>query len=151
VESRRRQQEAHVGHGRLGQYEGHVAGGEGGLERGHVLPVVLAVEQQHDLAACELAGQADDLGVGLGRRRGELPLRQPVAAREVLGDDDRVLAGQQELVAECHPARDRLDDRRRRVAAKALMSATYMSRYVWPSTSVKRAPSPCATQTGGWS
>ena len=80
--------------------------------------VVLGVEHQHDLSPRQLTSEADHLGVCLGGREGELPLRQPVAAGEVLGDGDRVLAGQQKLVSELDSPGDRFDDRGRRVAAE---------------------------------
>ena len=105
-------------HGGRPRLSGTISPPLGDDERRVALAVVLAVEQQHDLPPGELAGETDDLGVGLGRRRGELPLRQPVAVGEVLGDGDRVLAGQQELVSEAHPASHRLGHGRRRVAAE---------------------------------
>lgn len=80
--------------------------------------VVLAVEHQHDLPSRQLTSETDDLRVRLRGREGELPLRQPVAISKVLGDDDRVLTGQQKLAAEPHPAGDGLDDGPRRVAAE---------------------------------
>ena len=52
--------------------------------------VVVAVEHEHLLAPGHDAGDADRLGVGLRRRQRVLPLRQAVAAAELLGDDDRV-------------------------------------------------------------
>ena len=45
------------------------------------VPVVLAVEHQHRRAAGHGAGEADRLGVRLGRRERELPERQPEAPR----------------------------------------------------------------------
>ena len=87
-------------------------------ERRVSLAVVMGVEHQHDLPSRQLAREADHLGVRLGGREGELPLGQPVAVGEVLGDDDRVLTGQQELVAELHATGDGLDHRRGRVAAE---------------------------------
>jgi hypothetical protein len=80
--------------------------------------VVPAVEHQHDFASGHLAGEADHLGVRLRGGERELPLRQPVAPGQVLGDRDRVLAGQQELGAVLHPTGDCIDDRVRRVAAE---------------------------------
>ncbi len=87
-------------------------------ERRVSLAVVLAVEHQHDLPTGELPREADHLRIRLRGREGELPFRQPVAVGEVLGHGDRILAGQQKLVAELHPTRDGLDHRTRRVAAE---------------------------------
>ena len=81
-------------------------------ERGVELAVVLAVEDEHGLATGHLPRQADHLDVRLRRRRGELPLRHPVASGEMLGDGDRILARQQELIAALDPPRDGLDHRR---------------------------------------
>ena len=112
--------------------EGHDHGPGGGVSRearllGHELtvdeldqglvemPVVLPVEEEHLLAAGRDARDADRLGVRVRRRQGELPLRQAVAAAELLGDPDRVLVRQQELRAGGDAARDRLDHGRGRV------------------------------------
>lgn len=153
VKVRSREDEAGIGHRRLGHREGHVAGGQRSLERCDIvelddpgavrdpgrkapllgndpfvlldhqrrvaLAVVLAVEDEDDVPAGQGPGQADHLGVRLGAGEGELPFRHPVASGEVLGDEDRVLAREQKLVAAPHPLADRLDDRGRRVAAES--------------------------------
>ena len=54
-------------------------------------PVVVAVEHEHLVASGHDPGHADRLGVRLRGRERVLPLRQAVAAAELLGDDDRVL------------------------------------------------------------
>ena len=82
------------------------------------VPVVLAVEEQDLVAAGERPRDADRLGVRVRRAQRELPLRQAVAAAELLGDPQRVLVRQQELRALRRAARDRLHDRLRRVAAE---------------------------------
>ena len=62
----------------------------GGVERRERLvdaAVVAAVDAPAILRpAGEVAGEADDVPVGVGRRQGELPLRQPEPAAELLAD-----------------------------------------------------------------
>ncbi len=64
--------------------------------------VVLAVEHEDLVASGDDSRHADGLRVRVGRRARVLPLRQPEAPSELLGHDDRVLGGQQELVAAGH-------------------------------------------------
>ena len=59
--------------------------------------VVLAVEEQHLLAAGRGPGDPDHLGVGARRRQRELPQRKAVAPRQLARDPDRVLGRQQVL------------------------------------------------------
>ena len=82
------------------------------------VPVVLAVEHQHLVSAGHHARDPDHLGVGLRRGQRVLPLGEAVAARELLGHDDRVLGRQQELVAARHAVAHRPHDRLGRVAAE---------------------------------
>jgi hypothetical protein len=74
--------------------------------------VVVALEQHDHLAPGDRPGQADGLGVGLGGRERELPLRNPVAAGEFLGHLHRGLRGQQELRGPRHLRLHRGHDRR---------------------------------------
>ena len=120
-------------------------------QRRVALAVVLGVEHQHDLPAGQLPGEADHFGVRLGRRQRELPLRQPIAAGQVLGDCDRVLARQQELGAELHSTGDGIDDRARRVAAEGAHVGDVHVEVGVPVDVGEAEPSPWATQTGGWS
>ena len=80
--------------------------------------VVLAVEHQDPVAAGRDAGHADRLGVRVRRGARVLPLRQPEAAGELLGHDDRVLDREQELVAAGDPVAHGAHQRLRRVAAE---------------------------------
>ena len=80
--------------------------------------VILPVEHQDLVAGGQDPRDADHLGVGLGRRQRVLPLREPVAAAELLGHDDRVLGGQEELIAARHALADGAHHRLGRVAAE---------------------------------
>ena len=83
------------------------------------VPVVVPLEQHHDLAIGDGASQPDRLGVRLRRRERELPVGlERIAPRELLGDRDRVLGRQQELGREPHALADGLHDLGHRVAAE---------------------------------
>ena len=66
--------------------------------------VVLAVEEQHLLAAGRGPGDPDHLGVGARRRQRELPQRKAVAPPQLARDPDRVLGRQQVLRSQARPA-----------------------------------------------
>ena len=130
---------------------GHHLPGLLDYERRVSLAVVLRVEHQHDLPSRQLAGEADHLGVRLGGRQGELPLGQALAIGEVIGDDDRVFAGEQELVAELHLTCHGLHHRRGRVAAEGAHVRHVHVQVGVPVDVGEVAPWPCDTHTGGWS
>ena len=80
--------------------------------------VVLAVEEQHLLAAGRGPGDPDHLGVGARRRQRELPQRKAVAPRQLARDPDRVLGRQQVLRSEADLPAHRLDHGSRAVAGE---------------------------------
>ncbi len=79
---------------------------------------IVAVEEQHLVAAGGHPGDADGLRVGLAGRERVLPLRQAIPTSQLLGDDDGILGRQQELVAPSHAIAHRADERLRSVAAE---------------------------------
>jgi hypothetical protein len=87
-------------------------------ERFVEVSVVLAVEQEHLVTAGDDPRHPGRLRVGLRGGERELPHRQRVSAGELLGDDDRVLGREQELVAPRYTVGDGPDDRLGSVAAE---------------------------------
>ena len=92
-----------------------------------------------------------DLRVGLRGGQRELPLRHPVRRESSSATTSASSDGSRNWF----PAAIRSETARTTGAGacpqNALMSATYMSTYSWPSRSQNRGPAPCDTQTGGWS
>ena len=80
--------------------------------------VVVPLEQHDHVAPCGGPGQPDGLGVGLGGRQRELPVRNGIAAGEFLGYLDRRFSRQQELRGPRHLRLHRRHDRRVRVTAE---------------------------------
>ena len=87
------------------------------------MSAVVADEAEHLGTAGSVPGQTKRLGVGLRRRQGELPGRQPPAPRQLFGDDDRVLRGQHELGAGGDAPLHGAHDRRRVDAAEGALVA----------------------------
>ena len=81
-----------------------------------MVAVVGALDLEDHVAAGRAPGEVDRVHRGLGARVGETPLREPEAAGQLLGDDDRAVGGSGEVGSEVDPGLDRRADLLVRVA-----------------------------------